>query len=358
MEKQPYEQLEELFGEWVGSPYTVACNSGTSALHLALESFRFPKGSEVIVPEFTFVACARAVRMAGLVPVFVDCKDDLTINPELIRQAITDNTVAIMPAHIYGRLCDMATIWRMIDNCWMDTGKTLIVIEDRAEAHGAPSYLRAPHAACYSFYRNKIIAGEEGGMIVYRDDCQGQKHWQSLAPYDLAKRLRSMGMCEAHNFDHYPRGINARLANALAIPIIESLSKVSENLRDRRIVEEWYGREIPDKWRMPPRNVPWVYDLRIPLMNSTQQGRIVDQLNRHGVAARYAFLPMSDQREFRKYRHHWLPNERPDLAHRSKAFWASQEVIYLPITPEMSYGEVEYACGMLFDAAQDARIVT
>src|SRR5882757_10054564 len=87
-ELQSHEMLERKFATWNHLPYEgmVACSSGTAALHLALEALQLPPGSQVIIPDFAMIACARAVTLAELVPVFVDVKDDLLIDPVLIEQ--------------------------------------------------------------------------------------------------------------------------------------------------------------------------------------------------------------------------------------------------------------------------------
>src|SRR5690348_570082 len=104
---EPYEQLEVEFAEWAGVANTVACSSGTSALQLALTALRLPPGSRVLVPEFTMVACARAVVMAGLVPVFVDCDDEGLIDvTQLYQRCLDELPDAVMAVHVYGRQCD------------------------------------------------------------------------------------------------------------------------------------------------------------------------------------------------------------------------------------------------------------
>jgi dTDP-4-amino-4,6-dideoxygalactose transaminase len=104
---QLYKILEDKFSKYVGADYAVACNSGTSALHLALMAIGVGKGDEVILPDFTMAACGFAVSYTGAKPVFVDCGDDLNIDTKLIKAKITKRTKAIMPVHIYGRLCQM-----------------------------------------------------------------------------------------------------------------------------------------------------------------------------------------------------------------------------------------------------------
>lgn len=337
-----YEQLESELASYLTSigngrqvlpSEVVACSSGTAALHLALESLCLPPKSEVIVPTFTMVACARAVVLAGLTPVFVDCNDELGISEPLLHDYGMDdkNNVhgmvsGIMPVHVYGRRAGMGMVMMFAD----DYG--VRVIEDMAELHGV-----APHpgtdAACWSFYQNKVIAGEEGGAVAFRGRDNAS----------LARSLRSLGFTDAHDFNHIPRGHNYRLANCLAEKILRSLRDIDQYMKKwldgaggdvlqvsrltpmmaRREIEKAYDDVCPDEWRMPPRLSPWVYDLRVPSMTVGQQNSVVAVLKANGIPARHAFKPMHTMEEFRGCR-----RIGGEVAERM-----SREVIYLPIRP-------------------------
>lgn len=320
---QAFELLEKELGEWHssneppnavhGNDNIIAVSSGTSALHIALESFRFPPGSKVIVPEFTMVACARAVVMAGLTPVFVDCGDDLLIDVNKLGNWNTKwDAVAVMPCHIYGRTCDMRTI-RYLASTW---GWKVIV--DASEQPVVESGV--DDAICWSFYRNKIIHGEEGGAIAFK--------YKEHADY--ACMLRSQGFTDKHDFLHIPRGVNARLSNSNAELIRKSLKSVEANLAKRLKVIEWYDSQIPQPWRMMARrDAAWVYDVRIPGVDLAQ---VVRSLMELGIAARQAFKPMSEQEEFRK----------PTADYESlTAYRMSREVMYLPVYPELDFPEIQ-----------------
>lgn len=328
-----YEQLElELasyvtslgVGRTVSPSEVVACSSGTAALHLALETLSVKDReilTEVIVPTFTMVACARAVVMAGLTPVFVDCDERGLFNIDLYEKARCRKSTAVMPVHVYGRQVDTNAIHYGADP------RGLFVIEDMAELHGV-----APHpgtdAACWSFYQNKVIAGEEGGAIMFKPT--------TYTPPSIARSLRSLGFTDAHDFNHLPRGHNYRLANCLAEKILRSLklyqcSAVTlPNGRSgksivgrRREIEAAYDDVCPDEWRMPPRLSPWVYDLRVPGMTVGQQNKVVAVLVANGIPARHAFKPMHTLAEFRGCR-----RIGGEVAERM-----SREVFYLPIRP-------------------------
>ncbi len=129
--------LEEEFASYCGAKYGVACNSGTSALHLALLAAGIQPGDEVITVPFTFYATVATIGYAGATPVFVDI-DPATFNIDAskIEAAITARTRAILLVHLYGQCADMDPILEIARR------HKLVVIEDAAQAHGA-EYRRA-----------------------------------------------------------------------------------------------------------------------------------------------------------------------------------------------------------------------
>lgn len=303
-------QLEYEFGAWAGMSNLVSCSSGTAALHLALEAFQLPPGSEVLVPEYTMVACARAVTMAGLKPVFVDCNDSLLMDPEKCSQAITPTTRVIMPVHIYGRSCDMAAIHEIA------TKHGLLVVEDCAEFHGG-TLCGLSDAYCWSFYRNKIVHGEEGGMIAFGRPSHAE--W--------ARLLRCQGFTPDHDFMHVPRGVNARMSDSHALAVLKSLHQADENLKKRKQIEQWYDEVVPEAWHMPPRDVCWVYDIRLPQGKLNRE--LISGLNRFGIAARWGFKPMSMQQEYHQ-----------GGCEKLNAFKMACGVMYLPVHPDMTQEQV------------------
>lgn len=318
---QSYELLEKRFGEWRGCQreHTVACSSGTAALHLAIESLDLPLGSEIICPDFTMVACARAIVMAGMKPVFVDCRDDLLVRLEGVLCAMTNKTRAILAVHIYGRQCDMDFLC-----CEIACANDLRVIEDLAEAHGV-----VPHedtdAVCWSFYRNKIIHGEEGGMIAFKRPEHAEK----------ARCLRSLGFTPEHNFDHVPRGHNYRMSNCHADLILQSLDCFEEDEKKRRQIEACYNNLLPPS--MPPRDAVWVYDVKLDGINPA---KVVKQMNKWGYAARQAFKPMHTQIEF-----------ADGYGHRNNnAARMSSQVMYLPVDPSKPLSYVGETVGAFKEA--------
>lgn len=328
--KEPYIQLEYEWGKWAGVENVVACSSGTAALHLALEAYQFRQGSEVILPDYTMVACARAITLSGHTPVFVDCRqDNLLLNVKILEDAVTDKTRAIMAVHIYGRYCDMKSIHEVADKY------DLMVIEDLAEAHGIPPHPNT-HAACWSFYRNKIVSGEEGGAVAFKE--QGQAA--------LAKCLRSLGFTHAQDYRHIPRGHNYRMSNSHASMILRSLGQSSENVSKRRQIEEWYNDVFKwdVEWLMPKREAVWVYDIAISDLVCDKQNAIVKALWENGIQARHGFKPMHTQEEYQGCRR--VGGEVAALM--------STRVVYLPCDPGViTWATARKARSVILDAMRE-----
>lgn len=245
MNKQAYQILEEKYAKYSGSKYGVSCNSGTSALHLALLAIGVGKGDEVIIPDFTMAACGFAVAYCGARPVFIDCDDTLCIDWKLIESKITPKTKAIMAVHIYGRLCNMKEIYKIAK------AYGLKVIEDACEAQGAVFNSKAD-ITCYSFYENKIIHAEEGGICT----TNNKKYTESINYY------KNMAFGKDHDYFHEEIGYNYRMPNSQAFLAIESLDNVDKELKRRRAIEKELIKATPIEQQMPPRDVVWVYDLK------------------------------------------------------------------------------------------------
>ena len=326
---ETYQQLEREFAEFNGlePENMVACSSGAAALHLACECLNLT--GNVVVPEYTMVACARAVSMTGARPVFIDCGDDLNLDPELLWEHIDSLPVimGVMAVHIYGRPCNMERINRICRHEFSIPS----VIEDLAEAHGIKPHINTD-AACWSFYKNKIIAGEEGGAVYFKDKWHAER----------ARKMRCLGFMNPtdYGFKHYlhePRGFNYRMSNAHAELILKSLHYYHLNLQRRREVEHHYNDLIHPGYRQPTRRAPWVYDIKLDGTAQSNVDKVAKALNDQGMPVRTGFKPMSMQSEYRgHYRH-------------LRAYEASQRIVYLPLDPLLTREQVVGYVGALHE---------
>jgi len=191
----------------------IAVNNGTSALIGVMWSMDLKPEDEVITTPFTFIATSNSILIAGGKPVFVDIDPDTyLIDPEKIEAAITPNTKAIMPVHLYGRVCDMERINEIAKK------HNLVVIEDTAQAFGATCHCGKPagmmsDAGTFSFYKTKNISTFEGGMICIP---KGSK-------LD-AKKIRSIcNQGQDGRYNHVHLGFNFRLAEPLCLMAYEQM---------------------------------------------------------------------------------------------------------------------------------------
>lgn len=295
---EPYLQLEAEFAKWNGNRYAVSCNTGTAAIHLALRSLNIGKGDEVIVPEFSMIAAAFAVSYCGATPVFVDCGDDLNIDVSKIEGKITTRTRCIVPVHIYGRPCDMPRIMEIAKR------HSLKVVEDCAEAHGAHILGKKVGTfgdiGCFSFYRNKIVHAEEGGICVTEDQ----------ALYGRMRLLKNMAFNESHDYIHSELAYNYRMTNGQAKLALDSLRKVEASLNRRKMIASLYDKGLKQYTKPRPYgSVVWVYDFYPPERDDVL----------YKVASRRFFRPMSEQPMYRGRFNHL------------KAYDAGQRGVYLPV---------------------------
>jgi dTDP-4-amino-4,6-dideoxygalactose transaminase len=225
---ETYQKLESGFAKFANKKYAVALNSGTSALHLALLAMGVGKGDEVIVPDFTFVACAFAVSYTGAKPIFVDCGDDMLIDPKLIEEKITKRTKVIIPVHLYGRRCNMTAIMKIAKK------HNLKVLEDVSEAHGIK--LSDSDVAIYSLQSSKIINSQEGGILVTN----------SKKIHDKVVHLK--GLANNGVYYHDTIAFNYRMPNVVAELALKSLKSYTSNIKKRNKEAKRRGFKCDVAW--------------------------------------------------------------------------------------------------------------
>lgn len=319
-----YELLEQEFAQYIDVKDVVSVNTGTASLHLAFEGKHYPKGSEVIIPEFTMVATAWGPQYAGLTVVPVDCREDMNIDASLIEDRITDKTVAILITHIYGRICDMQPILDLCEKYDLD------LFEDCAEVHGAVYHdgPRKGHKVgslgigCFSFYRNKIVSGEEGGCVTIPDDTEYANH---------LRYLKNMSFGPEHDYIHRHQGFNYRMSDAQARMIRQSLRAVDDNNRYRKDVESWYDKYLDKKYKRPTRDVVWIYDI-----NHDSAHDLVKHLSDKGIAARRCFYPMSLQ-----------PSVNCKESFDLLSLDLYNRTCYLPVTDSITHDQVKEICDIV-----------
>lgn len=192
------QKFEKKFAEMHEQKYGIACNSGTSSLHVALEALKekysWSENSEVLVPAITFIATSNAVMHAGIKPVFVDVDSrTYNIDPNLIEEKITENTVAIMPVHTFGQPCEMDHIIEIAAKYGLK------IVEDCAEAHfavykGKPVASFSDIAGSSTYVAHTITTGIGG--VITTDDTDLAEIARSLIAHGRACTCEN---CIAYN---------------------------------------------------------------------------------------------------------------------------------------------------------------
>ena len=224
---EPVERFEAEFAIAVAADHCVSCGNGTDALYISMKALGVSPGDEVIVPAESWISTSETVTQAGARVVFCDTNRDSLIDHSKIEDLITENTVGIIPVHLYGNPCDMDAIMRLADKYG------LWVIEDCAQAHFAKykgDYVGTfGNAATWSFYPGKNLgAMGDAGAITTSDN--------NLA-IAMARFARHGGLEKG---EHLVEGINSRMDGIQAAILSAKLPHLHGWTERRRRVAERY----------------------------------------------------------------------------------------------------------------------
>ncbi len=243
------EAFEKEFAEYCGTKYAASCSSGTSAIHLALAALGIKPGDEVITTSFSFIASATPILFQGATPVFVDIDPKtFNIDPEKLKEAITEKTKAIIPVHLYGQCADMDKI--------LEVAKNIPVLEDCAQSHGSIYKNKKAgsmgFAGMFSFYPTKNMTTGEGGMVTSNDEAFIEK----------IKMLRNHG--QVARYDHTMVGFNLRLTSMAAAIGREQLKKLDKNTNIRRRNAKLLSEGLKD---IPGIETPFIMEGNDPVFH-------------------------------------------------------------------------------------------
>ena len=333
-------QLEEEFSRYTGATHSVAVNSGTAALHLALDAIGIKEGDEVIVPTMTFTASAEVVLYFKAKPVLVDCDPDtLNIDAERIEEKITSKTKAIMPVHFGGHPCEMDCILQIARKY------NSRVIEDAA--HALPTRYHGQmigtigDITCFSFYVTKTITTGEGGMAATDNPEWAEKmHIMSLhgISKDAWKRYTNEGSW--YYEVHYP-GYKYNLTDIAAAIGIEQLKKCDEFWEARQRIAMNYAKAFADlqEIEIPTcrNDVQHAWHLFVIQLNlerlKINRNQFVEALREKEIGTSVHFIPLHLHPYYRD-KFGYKPEDFPNA---SAAF---ERIISLPIFPKMTEGDV------------------
>lgn len=295
----------------------VACQSGTAALHLSLILCGIKENEEVIVPTLTFIAAVNPVRYIGAEPIFMDCDDSLTLDPNKLEEfcstkcSMIDGVLinsksgkkikAVIVVHVFGNMADMENILRIAERY------NLKVIEDATEALGTyytEGKFKGKYAGtlgnfgAFSFNGNKIITTGGGGMLVSKDN----------GALDSAKYLSTQAKTDELYYLHDEIGYNYRMTNlqaALGVAQLEQLEKFIEIKMENYKTYKSYtrnieGLEIMD-FRKGTRPNYWFYSLKINnKIYPIDRDGLLRYLNKNSIQARPIWGLICEQKPYLK----------------------------------------------------------
>ena len=338
-------RFEDDFAEYVGSKHAVAVNSGTAALHLALDAIGIRQGDEVIVPTMTFTATAEVVLYFKAKPVLVDCqRETLNLDPNQIAAAITSKTKAIIPVHFGGQPCDMTPI--------LEIAKThkLYVVEDAA--HALPASYEGKKIGtigditCFSFYATKTITTGEGGMATTENSEWAERmRMMSLhgISHDAWKRYTKEG---SWYYEILNPGFKYNLTDIAAAIGIEQLKKCDEFRKAREKIAKIYDtsfadlEEIHTPVRRSDTEHAWHLYVIQPNLDHLQitRNQFIDALREEGIGTSVHFIPL----HLHPYYRDNFGYQPSDFPNASSAF---ERIVSLPIYPKMTEADVESVIG-------------
>ncbi|MCU0450556.1 MAG: DegT/DnrJ/EryC1/StrS family aminotransferase [Bernardetiaceae bacterium] len=321
---QAVETFEEQFAHYCQAAHCVGVGSGLDALRIALEASQLRSGGEVIVAGNVFVACLLAIGQAGLRPRLVE-PDPLTYNldPDRVAEAIGPNTVALMPVHLYGKMCDMPRLLALAEK------HGLWVVEDAAQAHGASLHGRRAgswgHCAAFSFYPTKNLGAlGDGGAVVTNSPTLAQR----------AKLLRNYG--SGQKYHNQVLGYNSRLDELQAAFLTVKLAHLEPINQHKRQLAAIYQTDLGPQFVKPAagegyRDAFHIYPVRHPARD-----RLREHLRAHGVRTEIHY---------------------PVPPHRQPALQNLLGDLHLPLTDQLAATELSLPISYGHTPAEVARVV-
>jgi len=317
------EQFEQEFAHYVGAEHAVGVGSGLDALRLGLLALEIGPGDEVIIPANTYIATALAVSEVGADVVLVDC-DPATYNidPDAVAAAVTPRTRALLPVHFTGQAAAMRPLLELA------TAKSLVVVEDAAQAHGT-RYEGRPcgslgKLACFSFYPGKNLgAYGDGGMVTTSDTTLVER----------TRRLRNYG--ERAKYEHVVKGVNSRLDGLQAAFLSVKLPHLASWNEARLRHADAYIRELDGvgdlAWQQRSDSSTHVYHLFV--IETKERDALRTFLTERGIHTGIHYpIPIHLQEAYRD-----LGLGRGAFPHTERL---AEETLSLPMYPELTEAQI------------------
>lgn len=323
------DQFESGFAAYCGCTHAIGTSSGTAALHLALLAVGVGPGDEVITVPNTFIATVEAILYTGAKPVLVDvCDDTYCIDVEAVERAVTENTKAVIPVHLFGQPCDMDPLMALAAR------HKFFVIEDACQAHGAKYGGRRAgslgHAAAFSFYPSKNLGSfGDAGAVTTNDPAIAKK----------VTLLRHHGQSSRNTFTAV--GFNYRLDDLQAAVLNVKLKHLGRWTDRRRELAALYKEQLSDTGysfqEVPPEVHPVYYIFSI---RHEKQKLIQESLEQAGIGWGNHIAPPIHLHP--GYRFLGLTEGSLPVSES-----LSKELVSLPVFPQLSNEQLNYVVATL-----------
>jgi len=323
-------EFEELVKEYLGAEDVVAVNSGTTALHIALDSIGIGSGDEVIVPSLTFCASVQVITSLGAIPVFCEI-DPLTLNIDVndAKKRITPKTKAIMPVHYCGNPCDMDFLLSL------GRERNIIIIEDAAHAFGSlykgKKIGSFGNVTCFSFDPIKTLTCGEGGAVAVNHDLA-----------ELIRRKRNLGIDkDAYRryegtqnwfYEVVTQGYRYHMSNINAAIGLAQLKKLPLFIKRKQDIVKTYNENFSRtkgivllNWNVDEVS-PFSYMIRV--LNN-RRDLLIEFLKTRGVGSGVHYIPNHMQPFFAKY---------AGALPVTETIW--REIVTLPLYADMTDNDV------------------
>lgn len=325
-----HQQLQTELKRYLGVSNIDLLTNGHMAIELSLQALGIAKG-EVITTPFTFASTTHAIVRNGMEPVFCDI-DPITFTMDVskIEELITDKTVAILPVHVYGNICNIEEIQRLANKY------NLKVIYDAAhtfgEIYNGKGIGTYGDVSCFSFHATKVFNSIEGGAVCFNDLDFGKAMYQ----------LKNFGIKNEEVIDGV--GANAKMNEFCAAMGLCNLRHVDNEIEKRRKVVERYREQLEgvDGIQLNPVQkgvksnyayFPVVFDEKI---FGSSRNEVKEALAKEGIGARKYFYPLTNSFDCFKGRYNVY--ETPVALHVSK------RVLTLPLYADLELAEVDKIC--------------
>lgn len=327
------QEFKKELSDYLGVKHVIPCANGTDALQMALMALGLKPGDEVITPSYTFIATTEVIGLLGLKPVFVDCeKDTFNISPKAIEAAITRNTKAIVPVHLYGQSADMEAILKIAKKY------DLAIIEDNAQAIGSDYTFSDGRKqkvgtigdiGCTSFFPSKNLGCYGDGGAIFTNNDELAEKLAMIANHGQSKR-----------YYHDMIGCNSRLDSIQAAVLRIKLRELDNYIDARRKAADYYDSKFKDvkEITVPFRaaNTKHVFhQYTIQLSDKIDRDALVEYLGKKDIPAMiYYPVPAHKQKMFTGIETSFGNLENTD--------WLTTRVMSLPMHTELDEDQLEF----------------